>query len=230
VTVSGAFPLPLFEAVIFDMDGLVLDTEPAYSHAWRQAAAAFGVDLPQSFCDGLTGRHAGEVRDELSRFMGSAFDPDRFYPIAERCWRQFIGETGIARMAGLEALLNVLAVRRIDFAMATNSDRRYAVECLRAARADHLFSVLVCRDDVAQGKPAPDLFVEAARRLNVSPNNCLVLEDSPTGLTAARRAGAIPVLVKHEPVPGSTRALAVRVFASLAEVAGLITAHSGAAE
>ncbi|NJD08388.1 MAG: HAD family phosphatase [Methylococcaceae bacterium] len=209
--------LPRFEGVILDMDGLALDTEPAYSDAWRKAAGDLGFELTPEACGVLAGHHADHVRREFQRMMGERFDPARFYPLAETYWRETV-RRGIARMPGLDELLNQLEQRRIPRLLATNSDRRYALECLRYAGAERLIPGMVCRSDVARGKPEPDLVEAAARRLGLEPSLCLVLEDSAAGLIAARRAGAIPVLVNAKPARDRLISLARWYFNDLHEV------------
>jgi beta-phosphoglucomutase len=219
--------LPHFEAVIFDMDGLALDTEPTYVHAWRQAAAEFGIHLDDAFCHGLFGRHADDVEQALKGKIGNGFDRRRFHELAARHWRAYAASHGIAKMPGLDALLDVLAHHRIPYALATNSDAPYARECLYLARAAERFPLVVTRDQVARGKPAPDLFVEAAARLRTLPARCLILEDSETGLLAARESGGLPILVTPgQDLPAGLTSLALAVFPSLNAVAAVIETTS----
>jgi len=215
-------------AVILDLDGLALDTEPAYRHAWRRAAQDLGYELGEDVCATLSGHHADHVRRELQRLVGDRFDPARFYPLAESYWYQHLGRHGVPTMAGLEQLLALLETLGIPYAVATNSDRRYAVECLRRAGMEEaLLAVTVCRSDVVHGKPEPDLILEAARRLRVAPGRCLVLEDSEAGLTAAVRAGALPVLVQSRTHGERLKSLARWAFADLREVAQWLARSCG---
>lgn len=212
--------LPDFDAVIFDLDGLVLDTEPTYTHAWKQAATEFGVRIDDEFCHELFGRHADDVMRALAEKIGGHFDRPRFQERATTYWRAHIAAHGIAKMTGLDPLLDVLQERGIPYALATNSDGPYAKECLQLSATLGRFPVMVTRDQVQQGKPAPDLFLEAARRLQTPPGRCIILEDSETGLLAAGKAGALPVLVSNRPLAAERlRALALAVFPSLASVA-----------
>jgi HAD superfamily hydrolase (TIGR01509 family) len=211
--------LPDFRAVVFDMDGLALDTESTYCHAWRSAAADLGFDLSEEFCRGLFGRHADDVERSLKNVLGDRFDRESFHESAERHWRRYLDEHGIRPMPGLKALLAVVRERAIPYALATNSDGPYAAECLRLSGMKEAFPVVVTRDQVERGKPAPDLFLEAARRLNVLPGLCLVLEDSETGLEAARAAGTVPVLVQGR--EETRRRLAEPAVLSLSSLHGL---------
>lgn len=219
--------LPEFSAVIFDMDGLVLDSEPTYAFAWRQAAAEFGVQLGDEFTHNLFGHHADDVERALAEKIGAGFERGRFLDLAARFWRAHVAAHGIAAMPGVDELLALLDHKRIPYALATNSDGAYALECLRLGGLDSRFCRVVTRDQVAAGKPAPDLFLEAARRMGVSAAQCVVLEDSATGLLAARRAGALPVLVLARPAPEHAQALAALIFRSLREVAEDVQARIG---
>jgi len=189
--------LPPFSAILFDMDGLVLDSEKTYVTAWQCAARELGKTLDTEFAERLFGRHADDVARLLGEALGPDFDRQAFFEVAEHHWFEILADEGIEGMPGIEALLHHLRVMGTPFALATNSDARYAERCLAAANLKDAFEVLVSRDQVQAGKPAPDLFLAAAKRLGVAPARCLVLEDSETGLMAARAAGTQPVLIQQ---------------------------------
>ena len=220
--------LPPFRAVIFDMDGLVLDSEPGYCEAWRMAAAECGVEVSEAFCASLFGRHADAVEAAMREALGGQFQRERFMAAAERHWRAALEHRGMPPMPGVMALLDRLRRRGVPYALATNSIRSYVGECLTRAGLEGAFPIIVARDQVREGKPAPDVFLAAARELAVPAAECLVLEDSEPGLVAARAAGAITVLVQRqaairaELAPGAHLAVA-----SLAEVADWIVEADG---
>ncbi len=208
-----------FEAVILDMDGLVLDTEPGYWQAWQRAALEMGLHLSDEFCLKLSGRHADDVRGELKPILGTSAALEQFQTLSAQYWRAQVQERGIAVKAGLLALLDWLKCRHIPFGLATNSDRAHAMLCLSLARIDREFPVVISRDQVAMGKPAPDVFLEAARRLQVQPSRCLAVDDSATGIVAASRAGTIPILVcKQSRSQDEATQLAFAVYPSLIEL------------
>lgn len=211
--------LPPFGAVIFDLDGLVLDTESGYRAAWRQAAEALGQSFDDAFYLDLCGRHSADVEAAFSANWLGRFDRGAFFSAAERAWRTSLDQQGIPVFPGVAPLLAWLRQRDLAFALATNSEARYAAECLRRAGIDGWFNIAVTRDQVASGKPAPDVFIEAARRLGVACRDCLVLEDSETGLRAARAAGAIPLLIQADARRRENwGCLADRSYVSLAEL------------
>jgi len=215
--------LPPFTAVILDMDGLVLDSETTYCSAWRKAAAELGHELDDGFLESLFGRHADDVVLALAGTLGPSFDRKTFFHAAERHWFEHIEMHGIPRMPGIEALLAHFRERSIPYALATNSEGHYAGLCLKHGGLGEAFPVRVTRDQVALGKPEPDVFLEAAHRLGVDPADCLVLEDSETGLLAARAAGTVPILIQRsEELRVRLEPLARMALSSLDDLVGLI--------
>jgi len=214
--------LPKFRAVIFDMDGLAIDSEPSFIFAWRKAASEFGAQLEDELVRSLLGLHAEDVELALKEAIGVNFNASQFRLLASQYWRDHVERKGMTPMPGLHTLLGLLAQASIPFALATNSHGANAAESLRRSGLETRFSVLVTRDQVSAGKPEPDLFLAAALRLGVSASECLVLEDSAVGLLAASRAGAIPVLVNLRPT-GESKQLAALSFQSLDEVAAAIS-------
>ena len=191
--------LPPFQTVVFDMDGLVLDSEPTFQRAWQQAADELGFPLDDASCRSFSGRQYADIEAAIMQRFGAGFPLRAFRERSADCWRRHVEAFGIKTKPGFNRLVELLRRRRIPFCLATNSDRRNALECLRLAGVQGFFNEIVSRDQVLRGKPAPDLFLEAAKRLNAAPGECLVLEDSAIGIDAARRAGAIPLLVTEQP-------------------------------
>lgn len=211
--------MPHFQAVIFDLDGLVLDTEPTYCLAWRQAAADLGVELDDAFFAHLSGCQGSDVEAALLAQAGADFALADFRRLSADHWRRHVDSHGIAVKAGVHDLLQRLRELSLPFGLATNSRRHYAGQCLRLAGLEHAFPLLAARDDVAKGKPEPDVFLLAASLLGAAPAGCLALEDSLPGLTAAHRAGMAAVLVTDCAATARAGAdVALRVLASLQEV------------
>jgi HAD superfamily hydrolase (TIGR01509 family) len=190
-----------FSAVIFDMDGLVLDTETTYFIAWQQAAKAMGYTLSESFCLTLSGLHYQDIELKLIAGYGADFNLQTFNHLSGIFWRKHVNAHGIKIKQGLIQLLEFIVRQRMPYCLATNSQAVNAYECLEFAGIKEVFSTIVTRDDVERGKPAPDIFLKAAELLQVPISRCLVLEDSYAGIEAASRAGAFSVFVPStEPV------------------------------
>ncbi|MFU8788967.1 MAG: HAD family hydrolase [Methylobacter sp.] len=184
-----------FSAVIFDMDGLVLDTESTYSIAWQQAARMMGYVFSADFCLSLSGLHYQAIELKLLDTCGDEFDLHTFNRLSGECWRDHVKCQGITIKHGFSGLLEVLIRQHIPYCLATNSRTANALECLELAGIDGVFSVIVTRDHVQHGKPEPDVFLHAAKLLQVDIKRCLVLEDSHAGVVAAYRAGAVSVFI-----------------------------------
>lgn len=184
-----------FTAVIFDMDGLVLDTESTYIIAWKQAASAMDFDFSDDFCLSLSGLHYQDVVCKLIEYCGTEFDLETFNRLSGDFWREYVAVNGIKIKHGFTGLLELLILKKIPYCLATNSLAVNVMECLELAGIEEVFSIIVTRDHVGRGKPEPDVFLKAAELLQVDIGRCLVLEDSYAGILAASRAGAVSVFI-----------------------------------
>ena len=204
-------------AVIFDMDGLVLDTESTYFAAWQQSAIVMGYSLSDAFCLSLSGLHYKEIELKLLACCGAEFNLDTFARLSGIFWREQVNAHGIKIKHGFTELLEFIVQQQIPYCLATNSSAVNAVECLEFAGIRELFATIITRDDVEHGKPAPDIFLKAAELLQVPISRCLVLEDSYAGIEAASRAGAFSVLIPStKPVDSMAIALCDRMMIDLA--------------
>jgi HAD superfamily hydrolase (TIGR01509 family) len=187
--------LPQFSAVILDMDGLVLDTEKTYRMAWQRATTELGYDLSVEFFLSLAGLQYQDVEDLIANNCDQNFPVVEFRALSSKHWHDYVDEYGVDVKPGLFDLLHTLEQSRTRFCLATNSLKANADDCLRLAGIADVFSIMVTRDQVQQGKPAPDIFLRAADLMQQPISECLVVEDSEAGITAAIAAGAIPVLI-----------------------------------
>jgi HAD superfamily hydrolase (TIGR01509 family) len=182
-------------AVIFDMDGLMLDTEPLAMRAWSDAAAALGV----AFDDALALRMVGCNFVDCSALVRAHYAGD--YPVDallgswHAAYDARVARDGYALKPGLLALLDWLEAAAIPKAVATSTRRERARTKLAQKGLLARFSALVGGDEVARGKPAPDIYVAAAARLRLPPQACVALEDSEPGMRAALAAGTRAIMV-----------------------------------
>ncbi len=209
----------LIRAVIFDMDGLMLDTEPLYRIAWKQASAECGFDLTDEIYKKLVGRSRKDGFEALAEAFGPEFSLQKFQACVQIREANAFSGAPIPKKPGLDSLLTFLEARNIPKAVATSTERHRALPTLNSAGLLHRFETVVTGDEVARGKPFPDIFLLTAERLGVEPAACLVLEDAESGVVAASNAGMqvymVPDLV---PPSNATRQLAQGVFTSLADV------------
>ncbi len=196
--------MPSPAACLFDLDGLLLDTEPLHSQAWQEAADHFGLTLSQDQLLALRGRRRLDCAEQVRQWLRSCALPP---PTVEALLqvRQPIAEAllpGALPMPGARPLLDALTRLAVPMAMVTSSSR--AAVALKAAPHPWL-AVLAQRvhgDDpeLAAGKPAPDPYLLAARRLGVEPQRCWAFEDSLAGVHSATAAGClVHVLLPSEP-------------------------------
>lgn len=218
-------PAPPFQAVIFDMDGLVLDSESGYFAAWQQAAADMGYRLDRAFCTALSGSHGQEIGRRLLARYGADFELERFYRLSGRYWLERVRQTGIPVKPGFAEALQRVRDLRLPYCLATNSRRADAEQCLAWAGLDGVFAHLLAREDAARPKPAADIFIKAAEAVNTPPRLCLVLEDSPTGVKAAVAAECVCLFVPSVlPADAEASELAYRVLPDLSAAADFISA------
>jgi HAD superfamily hydrolase (TIGR01509 family) len=212
-------------AIVFDMDGLMLDTEPLYKAAWQRACLELGYDFDDTAYAKVTGRpnHDGEL--ELVRTFGSRFPLDAFRSRWPVLWQTEADTAGIATKPGLLELLTFVEQQGLPVAIATSTEAAYTAFSLRKAGLDGRFPVIVTGDQVQRGKPAPDIYLEAARRLDRDAAECVALEDSEAGILAASGAGMIALMVPDLTQPSATAMQAAfRVLPSLAEARAVIAA------
>jgi HAD superfamily hydrolase (TIGR01509 family) len=199
------------------MDGLMVDSEPVYQAAWQQAAGELGYTIDDELYARFVGRPTQACEAILVEEYGASFPLEAFRARWPVLWQRQVERVGIKLKPGLAEMLDYLEAQRLPVAVATSSDADYADRTLRSAGLLHRLGVVVSGDQVSRGKPEPDIYFEAARRLAVRPSECVVLEDSDAGIRAAAHAGMIGILVPHWPASAEARRAAFRVVSTLHE-------------
>lgn len=187
-------------ALIFDCDGTLVDTMPGHFRAWRETLDRYGLVLPEHRFYALGGVPTRDIIALLAREAGRAVDVDEVAAVKEA-----LSERYLARPTPIAEVVAIAAAARgaLPMAVATGSIRGVADRALRAIAIRDWFSVLVAAEDVERPKPAPDTYLQAARRLGVEPARCRAFEDTELGLESARAAGmeAVDIRLLRRPSP-----------------------------
>ncbi|MGY4254491.1 HAD superfamily hydrolase (TIGR01509 family) [Bradyrhizobium sp. USDA 4516] len=211
------------DAVLLDMDGTLLDTEKVYFDSLVAALNVCGyTDDVVALCHSMVGLPGPVCEAMLRDHYGAAFPladvNQAFLEHRDRMMR-----SGLPLKSGTLALLDALALAERPMAIVTSSSRRSAERNLTLAGIRARFDTLLTLDDVAQGKPDPELYLKAAARLGVRPASCIAVEDSNHGVAAAHAAGAITLMVPDmAPPTDETRAKCAAVLPDLNAVLALL--------
>lgn len=183
------------KGAIFDMDGLMFDTEKLLVRFWREAARDYGYDM--------TDENVFEIRS-LSRkysvpLLKGIFGEDfPFNEVRSRritLMNEYIDTYGFELKKGLFELLDFLKENDYSIAVATATDRERAERYLKKTGVRPYFNAVICGDMVTNGKPEPDIYITAAAELNLSPEECAAFEDSPNGIKSAYSAGCNVIMI-----------------------------------
>jgi HAD superfamily hydrolase (TIGR01509 family) len=220
--VAGRSAQLRFDALVLDMDGTLLDTEIVYFSARVEAAAALGYRDSGAFFQGLIGLPAAETEESILRQFGADFPLAEFDRLRSERYGSALA-SGVRAKPGAAALLEHCTELPLPCAVATSARRATAEANLASAGLRHRLASVVGRDDVARGKPHPDVFLLAAERLGVAPERCLAVEDSSHGVRAAHAAGMHVAMVPDLVAPADgIRELCRFVLADLDAVRALL--------
>ena len=210
------------KAVVFDMDGLLFDTETLYREAMQATAMRLGVEMSDATFLRMIGLPAEASRLLLTDHYGSDFDVQRFWIESATIFRA-MGEGRHYLKAGVVELLDLIDELKLTRAIATSSGHGSVERNLSRHELSARFHAIVAHGDYARGKPNPDPYLVAAERLGVAPEHCLALEDSHNGVRSAASAGMMTVMVPDLLPPNDDiRKLCVRVVRDLHEVRALV--------
>lgn len=188
--------LKKFKGVIFDMDGLLVDSERISKEIYRQLFHDLGVELTEEIFSNVLGANRKSEEEFLNKIFGNSEKTTQFFERYPQMLLNAYEEKKIPLKKGAEELLLWLKNNNIPFALATSSPLR----SVKAAFSDRKislndFTAIVTADDIKESKPNPEIFLTAAKKINCDINDCIVLEDSRNGLKAALNAKAIPIMV-----------------------------------
>lgn len=219
----SALPDPV-RAVIFDMDGTLVDTEAAHRQAFVDTGNALGWPLSDALLLSMVGIHRDENQRMLADRLGPDFPLAQFYADSDALFEAAV-DAGIPLRPGAELLLDHLAHAGIPMALATSTAAPFAQQRLARSGLLDYFDVIVTRSDVERPKPHPEPYLLAARRLGVDPAHIVAVEDSHAGVRSATAAGIATVMVPDLLPPTEELTLAcAHVLPSLADLRDLLLA------
>ena len=181
--------------VLFDMDGVVLDTEKLYARFWAEAAQALGYSMTYEQALGMRSLNSAAGQAKLESYFGPGVSRAVMRDKRVELMDAYVAEYGVEAKIGIHELLDHLKTRGIKTAIATSSPMDRATAYLGSLGLLGKFDCICSGHDVKRGKPEPDIYLHAASCIGISPENCLAIEDSMAGIQSAHAAGCWPVLV-----------------------------------
>ncbi|WP_294407308.1 HAD family phosphatase [uncultured Ruminococcus sp.] len=185
----------MIKGVIFDMDGLMIDTEKLLTRFWCEAAQFYGWNMTKEHVLGIRSLAAKYAEPHLKGIFGDDFNYFDVRTKRIELMNAYIAENGIEKKKGLDELLDYLDEVGLKKAVATATDRKRTKMYLTSIGVYDRFDKIVCGDMIKNGKPAPDIYITAAGELELPCGECMALEDSPNGIRSAFTAGCVPVMI-----------------------------------
>ncbi len=181
------------EAVIFDMDGVLVDTEVISIRFWEESLNYFGYDFTKEIFLSMLGKNENGVKQVLIENYGDKFPVNEVYNYKLEKMLNYLDENKVPIKYGVYEILDYLKENNYKIAVATSTNRERATKILQDVDIYEKIDVMVCGDEVVNSKPNPEIFLKTAKVLNVDTKKCLIIEDSPVGVEAAYK-GNIKVM------------------------------------
>ena len=209
--------------ILFDMDGLVLDTEKLYTRFWMESARDLGYPMTFQQALGLRSLNRNAGQEKLTEYFGPGISYTEVRNHRIELMDAHIEKYGIDIKPGIFELMDYLQANGIASAITSSSPMENIRRHLSAHDLLHRFDKLCSGYDVPNGKPEPDIYLYGAASLSLRPEECLALEDSPTGILSACRAGCLPVMIPDQDQPDeNTVSLLYARADSLSDVISLL--------
>lgn len=189
------------KGVIFDMDGLILDTEKLYQRFWREASEKYGFKMSREQALMLRSLDKNRTKELLNKFFDNKCDYQKIHDTRVSLMADYISENGVQAKPGVRELTDYLKSNGYKIAIATATNYERANEHLTLAGVRDCFENIICASNVKHGKPSPDIYIYACNSIGLDPKNCAALEDSPNGIRAAYSAGCLPIVVPDNENP-----------------------------
>ena len=216
----------MYKAVVFDMDGVLIDTEKIYRLCWKKNGMSIGIpeNEMETVCDRVAGGNKTSNARVFKDIMGEDFDYLAFRQRTLELFDEYVVEHGIDIKPHVAETLRFLRDKGIKIALATSTERARAEKRLMDVGIAEYFDEKVCGNEIAHGKPEPDIYLKACEKLQVDPEDAVAVEDSVNGVISADKAGLYTVMVVDLIQPNEiTRKHADKVFFDMKEVQGLFS-------
>lgn len=177
------------KAVIFDMDGVIFDTEKVYLDIWIEVFEKYGYKMTKELYVNVMGTGRKNVIKTFLENFGDDLPIEKMYEEKDNQLFYRIENQGIPLKEGVKELFSMLKEKDYKIALATSAKKERVEKQIKDKWLKESFDAIVCGDDVEKGKPSPDIFLKAAKEIDVEPENCFVVEDSPAGIKAAFSGG-----------------------------------------
>lgn len=211
----------MIDSIVFDMDGVLFDSERIYQMAWLRVGTRLKLPDIETCVKQCIGRNGRDTRAFLMETYGPEFPADQFGQDIRQAFDDIVAEEGLPKKPGVTPLLTWLKETDVKIGLATSTSYQSTARHLTNAGLTAFFSVIVTGDMVTKGKPDPEIYVKACRQLGAVPADSFAIEDSPNGIRSAHAAGLNVIMVPDliTPTP-EIWPLLHRKCASLLEVKG----------
>lgn len=173
--------------VIFDMDGVLADTGPVHYKSWKMLAEEIGVNFDREFFEETFGQQSIPITRKLVGEKPSRKKVEKWSDLKEKYYREMVKDK-LEPLPGVISLLKKLKKEGFKLAVGSSGPPENVELLLKSLDIKHYFDVIITAADVSETKPAPNVFLKAAEKIDLKPENCLVIEDAPVGIEAAKRA------------------------------------------
>ena len=207
------------KAVIFDMDGILIDTERISFNAFKEVLKGYNYEMSEEFYLTMIGRNVKSIKEVMLSEYGSSFPFDEIYEKKVKIAVETIDRDGVIIKPGVHELVDYLKDNNYRIAVATSTRKERAHYLLEQIGIKDKVDYIICGDQVVNSKPDPEIFLKAAKGIGIEPQNCMVIEDSDAGILAASRAGMTGINVPDMKKPDENmKKLAFNICRSLLDV------------
>lgn len=207
------------KAVIFDMDGVLFDTERVYLESWIKVFKEYGYTMTKEMYIPLMGTGRKNVKEVFKKTFGDNIPIEEMYVKKDELLFKAIDNNEVPLKLGAIDILCYLKEEGYKIALATSAKRDRVTKQIQASNMNNMFNAIVCGDDVVNSKPDPEIFLKAAKKLDVNPENCVVIEDSLAGIKGANKGGMKGFHVEDlKKADDEIKTLSTKTFKNLVEI------------